>query len=380
MEKMRLLPNGQWELKKYDEKSYGHIHDTNTSVPVGKHTVEIHPHMDHLYNVKGQIKDSGKDKLKVSHLKDAGFDKGFLDKHVPKDGQGWISEKMIDDHIAKLPKQKVDVHVAPYNMKSQQHRDGNQHVVSVHLHDDTVNNMDPEHKENWNTISGSQHKFEGIDSENQMGWARIDPKGHHWHIDEIQSDFQNTKKIEAAPGRTHRDNDEPGDYDENEYGEDGYRFSYSNITNSQAKKLHDHLSHGHDDPQHAIHSAVNQLARKHNVQSMSMDTPEDQAKQSSLRIADNSENERSDWIMENAWATHEELWENHEAELKSGKHDIFQNPNFKSAFDKIGGYDTFKRLVDQTGGTGSSVETLRMIERANQLDQEEGRGHNPGPI
>ena len=50
------------------------------------------------------------------------------------------------------------------------------------------------------------------------------------------------------------------------------------------KKMLEHLSLGHDDPQHMLHSAANALARKLNVKSTSMDTPEDQAEKSVLRI------------------------------------------------------------------------------------------------
>lgn len=308
--KVSFLPNGQWELKKYDEKSFSHIHDTHTTIPSGEHTVEVHPHVDHLYNIKGQIQESGKDKLKVAHLKQAGFDKKFLNQHVPKDAKGWVSADMIDKHIEGLPRQKVNIKVAPYGMQAQQHRPGEQQVISVHLHDDTINNMSDNVKNHWDNIYGNQHNlfnYDGYEYDNpdvkgdamdndmstQVGWARIDPKGHHWHVDEIQSDFNHPNKLINGNRSSWRDEQE-GEYDfDTESGEiipnskyhERIRTTENEIKNTKSE-LHGILSHGHDDPQHMIHSAVNQLARKYNVQSMSMDTPKDQARQSGIALPD----------------------------------------------------------------------------------------------
>ena len=303
-------------LKKYDEKKYGHIHDTHTAIPTGDHTVEIHPHIDHLYNIKGHIEQSGKGKLKVQHLKQAGFSKDHLNKlKVPRDADGWITPEAIDKHIESLPKQKVNITVVPYDMSAQQHRKGQQHVVSVKLHDDTLKNMSSNLRDSLQSIMDNQHHFDGTTDTghshpNQAGWARIDPKGHHWHVDEIQSDFNNHDKIKTAIDKANRDKKVDMYYDSvmeqlaesaedkgilhDDYVEANYRHYMDKyiedrttdeerqIHDSIGKELHEHLSHGHDDPQHAIHSAMNQLARKHNVQSISMDMPNDQAVQSGL--------------------------------------------------------------------------------------------------
>jgi hypothetical protein len=262
---------------------------------IGKiHTVEIHPDIDHLYNVKNFAQSDPRGRVKVGDIKRNKALSHMADK-VPRDANGWVTPDAIDKHIEGLPKKKINLKVIPYNMKSQQHRelqDGqHQYVVSAELHPETLMNMKPEERKAWDGIKDTQHKFmspvesdEGDDynslggdneefdpkessGKHQMGWARIDPyKGNieetpgegsgskwsfepnhgHWHVDEIQSDFQNKDKMDH-------------------------------------KELMDTLSHGHEDPQHAIHSAVNALGRKMGVKSMSMDTPESQAKQSGLR-------------------------------------------------------------------------------------------------
>ena len=47
--------------------------------------------------------------------------------------------------------------------------------------------------------------------------------------------------------------------------------------------LKDKMNHGHEDPMHMIHSAINQLGRQLGTDSVSMDMPWDQAHQSDLR-------------------------------------------------------------------------------------------------
>jgi hypothetical protein len=315
-------------------------------IPYGEHTVEIHPHIDHLKRIKGVIQESGKPSLKVAHLKQKGIDPNFIQKHVPKDAHGNITPEGIDKHIEKLPKHKVVVKVAPYKMGAQLHHpDSKQHVLSVQLHPETKLKMDPATKNAWDRAKHNQHLFEGISGtdegsntddpkgfqpvpHDQVGWARIDAnaKPGHWHVDEIQSDFQNKDKIKSTLGTY-------GGYDivhdvandkqhplhekakkavelaskldifrqQIEHAElrnkylDEYLDTTRQLEEHQAQKdakniepLHEHLSHGHDDPQHMIHSAVNELGRKYGVNSTSMDTPEDQAKQSNLREFEDS--------------------------------------------------------------------------------------------
>ena len=292
MNKVSFLPNGQWELKKYDEESYGHIHEAHTAIPAGEHTVEVHPHIDHLMNIKGAIQDSGKDKIKVSHLKQMGFDKNQLQKlNVPRDASGHITADMIDKHIEGLPKQKVTIKAAPYEDGYQQHRKGQQHVVSLHLHDDTDMGN---HGDILESMKDYQHNFKGIDSDKQIGWARIDPKGHHWHVDEIQSDLNNPDKVGKILDALYDDAKSKRDsYEQDSPEWDEHEAEMDDIPLKSKKELQEHhnlLSHGHDDPQHLIHSAVNQLARKYNIQSMSMDTPKDQARQSGIALPDDKGN------------------------------------------------------------------------------------------
>lgn len=59
-------------------------------------------------------------------------------------------------------------------------------------------------------------------------------------------------------------------------------FNQGEISGKDKEDMLTFLSHGHEDPQHALHSAVNALGRKLGIKSMSMDTSEDQSKKSQL--------------------------------------------------------------------------------------------------
>jgi hypothetical protein len=251
---MRFLPNGQWTLAKSDDAPKGPP-PTSIHSLVGKtHTVEVHPHVDQLYRLKNHIQASPNKLMSVTDIKkhpEFGHFGDALKKLGPR-----ITPGMLDQHIASLPKKKVDIKVAPYEMKAQQHREGvPEYVVSVGLHPDTLKNMSPQEKETWNSMKEKQHDLGG--HEHQVGWARIDPykiesasnrpppepretairkllaittdpnhraeiqaeldkhmeaaglSGHgefkkgkivpndgHWHIDEIQSDFGVPKAVE----------------------------------------------------------------------------------------------------------------------------------------------------------------------------------------
>lgn len=385
---MRFLPNGQWTLAKHNEMKEGpapsSLHDL-----VGKtHTVEVHPHMDHLYRLKNHIQTQPKQTMPIRDIKKSEFG-GLADK-LPRDAKGNVTPEMIDKHIEKLPKHKVDVKVVPYKMGAQQHRDGvPQYVASVGFHPDTLKNMSSKEKATWKSMQTKQHDLEGHD--NQVGWARIDPykidekdkvvpnKGH-WHIDEIQSDFGDPKRIDNhikshtepsnifmdimgaamqtanpdGPGRGNaRDNQFALDpeafartYPELAPHFDNYKKSFNDSEEKKAQahhdlgpggtpqddywnkigkiqdehtanikpfadaatdlsiktskdraaemvpanKMHDVMSHGHDDPMHMVHSAVNQLGRQNGIESMSMDTPNHQAHQSGLQPSNAMEN------------------------------------------------------------------------------------------
>jgi hypothetical protein len=103
-------------------------------------------------------------------------------------------------------------------------------------------------------------------------------------------------------------------------------------------KLHEHLSHGHEDPQHAIHSAVNALGRKLGTKSISMDTPEDQAHQSGLESEDYGDPEDMDYpqFREDAQAHVDDRFDEDEFEgLKNPPDGFYGNPNLVSALNKM---------------------------------------------
>ena len=223
-----------------------------TSIPDGVHDVEVHPLVDHLKRVKGIIGD--KPSMRVGELSKVVTPD--IMKHVPRDAKGNVTPQAIDNHIESLPKFKVRAAVAPYTWGSQLHHpDAQENVVSVHIHPDTWEKMDDATKNHFQTLEPNQHDFKS--APRQMGWARIDQNSGlpgHMHIDEIQSDFVNRDKIKSK----------------------------SQLNDQEAQDMHEFLSHGHNDPQHLIHSVVNELGRRHGFNSVSMDTPEDQARQSNL--------------------------------------------------------------------------------------------------
>jgi hypothetical protein len=400
---------------------------------IGKtHTVEIHPDIDHLYNVKNFAKQDPRGKVKVGDIKRNAGLKHMADK-VPRDANGWVTPDAIDKHIESLPKQKVNVKVMPYNMGSQQHReltgDKQQYVASMRLHPETLEGMKPEERKVWEDIKDSQHNLGARGSEDegpegvghQFGWARIDPwkaytdtvqspNGHyhdddvqhepnhgHWHVDEIQSDFQNKDKIGSQsnpenqlhddidrdsehPVRKFRDKAEKawdtfmskhgheidGKEDEPEYkayqaARKDYEDEFNKYLQEKQKgikpidpnAIHKHLSHGHDDPQHAIHSAVNALGRKMGVNSMSMDTPEEQAWQSGLNT---SRNPRGN-LDQNLYQDHlndmvgRYTPETHDRSIEESK----DNPYLNSALKKLG-HEGVKSVMSSVGNNADDYD------------------------
>lgn len=388
---MRYLPNGQWTLEKNDELPKPSIHNL-----VGEtHTVEVHPDMDHLYNVKGLIQQSGRPYLHIGDIKRTGQFPHLINK-LPRDATGKVTPEMIDQHIANLPKQKVEVKVVHYDMSAQKHRSTPQYVVSVGLHPDTLKQMSPAHRQTWRAAKSFQHDLGG--HHDQMGWARIDPyrvddeeaaapNDGHWHLDEIQSDFGTPDKAKkltdyyADPEYIREELnyghhagapelDELWDnfyaareaHEERHGSSSDVRFHADNLHNAMKesvqrisaerkakmgptihKDLYKLLSHGHEDPQHLVHSAVNQLARQHGITSTSMDLPEDQAEQSGLRLKNPAKANRGATWQERLWDhldyngvdkdTLDEMWngfgptllDNHNADI-----------HFQSATKKLG--------------------------------------------
>lgn len=393
---MKFLPNGQWTLA----KSNSFAPKSNLSDLVGKtHTVEVHPHIDHLLQLKGFMQEMAHvpnmPPVTINQIKKSHF--GYLANKIPRDSRGVVTPEMIDKHIASLPKHKVEIKIVPYHSAQQQHRpDVPQYVASVGFHPDTLNAMSPKERQSWNLIRNYQHQLGG--HENQIGWARIDPhrknngnvmhNGGHWHIDEIQSDFGTPKalkdvtdtvfdprEIEWEARKNMRelfrrrdgslDYNDADNYQENarafkklypglapivdEYSDhsrdsenewnrianernklaeqiqtgpditleenrkklkelDDLLDNHSQVWDQKIPHINDHLmryadlhsrwrqaqdfgahhlkdklAHGHDDPMHMIHSAINQLGRQHGTESISMDMPWDQAHQSELR-------------------------------------------------------------------------------------------------
>jgi len=145
----------------------------------------------------------------------------------------------------------------------QQHRPGKQHAITVQLHPDEKSQFDNKTNSLIEAISPHQHQLHNKHEVlNQIGWSRIDDSAPgHWHVDEIQSDMQHADKIKNMAKA---------------------RAKHIDLNDDDIDKVHSALSGNHEDPQHLIHSAVNALGRKLNLNSTSMDMPEDQAAQSAL--------------------------------------------------------------------------------------------------
>lgn len=384
MEKINLAGNGQWVLAKSNQ-----LFGQNET-----HEVEVHPHIDHLYRIKDHIARSGKPSMPISEIKKGGFPQNIVDS-MPRDAKGGVTTQMLDDHIAGLPKHKVVVTTAPYTWGAQTHHPGAQEsVVSIGLHPDTAASLEEIDRK----ALGKQHNLIEGATGNQIGWARIDTnKPNHWHVDEIQSDLNNTDKIAALTGTspkhinrevqadeshplrplqrqmheavnnfnklfTHLQNLESSGEerpeslnkelsDLREKASDAAK-TYEKAVNEHGKKRYDPnkllntLSHGHEDPQHLIHSVVNALARKKGVSSLSMDTPYDQAEQSNLSSeSTRDEGEFSDYFNSNLDKANDALWPKMQDLIKDPSQ--ISNPNLKSALEKIG-VDNFRKLIQSS--------------------------------
>lgn len=302
------------------------------------HTVEVHPDIDHLYRVKNMIQMSGKPDMHVNNIKKAGVAPALIDK-IPRDSKGRISPEMIDKHIEGLPKQKVQATVMPYQSGDQKHRDTPQYIISAQMHPDQLAKLSDKEKEIWNHIKTQQHEWGGprynkknLENIDQVGWVRVDPTKtdssgaivphDHWHMDEIQSDFQNYDKMKERAA--------PDESDENR------------------ESLREKLSHGHADPQHMLHSVANALGRKLGVKSTSLDMPDDQAKQAHLqnhelvyptndKISTYQWNQQANNAKNQHLSTPEDrshVWEKY-AKPKIDEH-MKEEPDFKSAAEKLG--------------------------------------------
>ena len=139
---------------------------------------------------------------------------------------------------------------------------------------------------------------------------------------------------------------------------------------AQSGKIAQILAHGHQDPMHMIHSAINQLGRQNGVTSTSMDLPNHQAHQSGLR-ASNQPVQGNGWDQFDAYinggnVTDEKkdaLWEQHGGQDLINDH--IGDIDFKSAADKLGpeGLKNWANLAltdlsswSQNGGDRGNVE------------------------
>jgi hypothetical protein len=408
---MRFLPNGQWTLQKNDEPK--NLHDLVGTT----HTVEVHPDIDHLYNIKGMIKQSGQPHMQLGDIKRTGVSKSLIDK-LPRSARGRVTPEMIDKHIEGLPKHKVEVKIVPYELGYQQHRESTpQYTASVGLHPDTHKKLSSQQKKVWTDgLRDAQHGLNG--HVNQVGWARIDPhRMHnsdlpsgfsepitnegHWHVDEIQSDFNHPGNIKQKINDQYRNNldeevireqdnlnsnhplvpllqnymnigreknKEKKEFPNTDYEDlpshkkhfeawETYNKAFNKELDRRVKEakdsfhpneVHKFLSHGHEDPQHMIHSAVNALARKHGISSISMDMPRDQAKQSGLEPKEKPNKAIDDLIYghidKNGIGDTDRyhLWDYHGANLYNMHGgDI----NFKKVINKLG-QDYIKKLAE----------------------------------
>ena len=386
------------------------------------HTVEIHPHMDHLYRVKDHLKEKG-GSGHISAMKKMGLSPDVL-ASIPRDGKGKVTADGIDKHIESLPKKKVDLSVLPDFTEQQKHRKNPTFAVSMSMPKDEVDKMSDKTKDLWGRIKTNQHSI-GQDGEldaqgrrnssdeegatpypDRVGWVRVDPhhnkegeaKEHdHWHMNEIQSDFQNPKKIKYrlgndAPVEDHpkydqtlqdeeaaaaEDKDHPlaQRYKENESSnfnvdrsrEIAKRDHVENVlrkkdpsyfqhgTPEEQEELLNHISLGHDDPQHALHSALNQLGRKLGVESTSIDMPKDQGNKSALQSTTgpnrpafqfNEQQYRNHHINSGNMSSQEQkdsTWG------EGGGEDLMKehrdDPDFSSAVGKLGGMDKLKEFA-----------------------------------
>jgi hypothetical protein len=427
------------------------------------HTVEIHPHIDHLYRVKNMIKENDGD-VHISKIKKMGLSPKILDD-IPRNNKGRVKTEDIDKHIESLPKTKVNVKVVPYSgfAGEQKHRMGNdQYTLVATMHPEEKEKMNPTLQAMWNKAKYKQHRVDpdhgSISRSDQIGWVRVDPhhnkegdqKPHnHWHLDEIQSDFQTPNKVRNAVSsyvfggenpnayaQTHpeyynvsdelqqaamddpdhplaqawenmsdEDKDDPNNEEAHDILQDHvaqaikerYPEHFQDAETNHAALLN-HLSMGHDDPQHALHSIANQMGRKLGVESTSMDMPDDQATKSVLRTGVRGEPRRRTWFPpfnENSFRdnhidsglmssdeTKDKVWEDHSKDIVKG---LSQDEDFRSAVDKIGGLNSLRDFAEtahhQTSGDlfhgeagdwkNNTEHVKHLHESFDKLDEEE---------
>ena len=327
------------------------------------HTVELHPHQETLYRIKNQIESSKKGTMHISNIKKLGLSSKVVDA-IPKTKSGHITAEDIDNHLESLPKTKMNVNITPYSGwggQQMHRRDNTEYVMTAGLHPNEKQKMSANSSFLFDTVKDHDHTHRLRGSVNDMvGWVRIDPNTNkninndenhkkndetahdHWHLDEIQSDLQNHSKINERSGDAH----------------------FGANHGDEVQTLLGHLSHGFDDPQHALHAAALQLGRKLGVKSTSMDMPDDQQRKSMLLTENRKPFKPNPWIDKTKFGRDDYRRETtksikkghiatdeHKEELwsKEGRKtvaDSMHDKDFASGAQKLGGMEGLKEFAE----------------------------------
>ena len=230
------------------------------------HSVEVNPKVDYLKRIKGAIESTGQPAVFYKDLEKQGL-------AIPgdlKDHKGNVSIDSVDRATKLLPKTKYNVSFDKWNGVQRHDSSVNQDVFQVNVTNDMMKRMKEagvlDTFQRINEMSkNSGHPVEG----HTLGWARLDlSHPEHAHIDEIQSDLG--QNLVDAISKAKQEGNLPQEY--------------SDLEPEKLKKIKEILSGGHEDINHAIFSVVHQSLRDKfpDIKTVSMDTPEDQAKQSGL--------------------------------------------------------------------------------------------------
>lgn len=234
------------------------------NVQLGGHDVHVHPAVEKLKHLKGQIESMGG----IVH-KNQLPDKG---QGIPSqlfDGKGQISTQGIDKYLDTLQKERFNVTYGEWTGCQRHDSSKPQKVLQLNITNKQVNEL----KEAglWSQFQ-EMHKLSYRSGhpvlKHTLGWARIDDSHPgHWHIDEIQSDFGQgaVRQLEQM-----RENGQM-------QPEQATRLAEG------LKGIIKRLSGNFKNINHAIFAATHQVAREKGITSTSMDKPLDQARQSSMK-------------------------------------------------------------------------------------------------
>ena len=241
----------------------------NASLPEA-HTVDVHPATEKLKHLKGKIEEMGGN-VNKNQLPNKG--QGLPGQIF--DGKGNISGDTIDRYLKSLPHTNYNVSYSKWAGAQRHDRNVPQKVLQVNMTNDQIRQLHEQGLFNtFKKLHESSHYSGHPVDQHSLGWARIDDSHPgHWHIDEIQSDFgQGTiRQIEKLK-------------DEGRASQVQQKFGIPIDTlTDHLKKIIKVFSGPFKNINHAIHAAVHQSAREKGIQSTSMDTLEDQAKQSGMR-------------------------------------------------------------------------------------------------